>query len=93
VGATLFYFSSYCVANGLIYWHQIFDEVDGEDVCRRRYRLMKLAHVPEVELRETAAAAGFEVESIFGWYDRRPAAADSNNLLCVLRKPGGGHEG
>lgn len=87
--ATFFYFSSYSAAGGLIYWHQIFDEAGSDAVCRRWYRMMKLAHLTEEQLRQAAAEAGFEAQSVFGWYDRRPATPESNNLILVLRKPGG----
>ena len=86
-GTTLFYFSNFVAANALFYWHQIFDEVDASHVCHRRYRLMKLAHLPEAALRAAIDAAGFTVESAFGWYDRRPLSDEANSLLFVLRTP------
>jgi SAM-dependent methyltransferase len=85
------YFSSYVSANGLLYWHQFFEEIDPVNACAKHYRMMKLKNLPESELRDSCEAAGFTVEKVLGWYDGRTASAASNNLIALLRKPGRSH--
>ena len=82
------YFSSYVAANGMLYWHQFFEEIDSLHLCTKHYRMMKLKYLPASELCAACETAGFQVEKVLGWYDGRAASESANNLIFILRKPG-----
>lgn len=39
------------------------------------------------EMEHLLARAGFEVEALYGWFDERPLAEDSREMIWVARKP------
>lgn len=46
------------------------------------------AHLPSEEaVRRAAARAGLEVEAVYAWFDRRPLAVDSEEMIFLLRRP------
>ena len=60
--------------------HYRFLATDDDVVSSARLRFRS-----EAELRATLAAAGFAVDRLYGDWDRRPASADTRELIVVAR--------
>jgi hypothetical protein len=58
---------------------------DGRVETRLRRYLLRFPYAEEMRLM--AAVAGFEIEAVHGWFDRSPLAADSREMIFVLRRP------
>jgi SAM-dependent methyltransferase len=51
------------------------------------YRAMRLRDVSRVEMESLMGAAGFKVEALFGWFDRRPFTGESTEMVWLARRP------
>jgi len=55
-------------------------------VISRVYRNLRLRYVFRYEMEHLLALSGFAVEALYGWFDRRPFAEDSSELVWLARK-------
>lgn len=51
-------------------------------------QLAREADGPIVELMVGTSRVAVEVEALYGWFDRRPFADDSNEMVWITRKAG-----
>jgi SAM-dependent methyltransferase len=51
----------------------------------RIYDSMKLRYVLREEMESALDEAGFEVEALYGWFDRRPFTSESDEMVWVAR--------
>ncbi len=58
---------------------------DGRVERRTRRYLLRFPYCEEFRLM--AETAGFEVEDVFGWFDRSPLRAESREMVFILRRP------
>jgi SAM-dependent methyltransferase len=67
------------------------DELDDEGVVlERRYRPLSFSWIDPEQARELLEQAGFEVEAVYGDFQRGPFTADSGEQIWVARKPAAG---
>jgi SAM-dependent methyltransferase len=59
---------------------------DGGAVVSRVYRRVKLRYVFRYEMEHLLALSGFEVEALYGWFDRRPFEDGSAEMVWVARR-------
>jgi SAM-dependent methyltransferase len=55
-------------------------------VIQRVERNLRLRWVYRYEMEHLLALAGFEVEALYGWFDRTPFAEDSDEMVWVARR-------
>lgn len=68
----------------------IAEEIDGNGtVLRRRYIPLRLRWIYRFEMEHLLELCGFEIEALYGWFDRRPFAEDSKEMVWVCRKKEG----
>jgi SAM-dependent methyltransferase len=64
------------------------DELDDDGVVlRRKYRRLSFSWLEPQQTRALLEETGFEVEALYGDFDRRPFAEDSPEQVWVARKP------
>lgn len=67
------------------------DELDDEGVVlERRYRPLSFSWIDPDQARELLEGTGFEVEAVYGDFERGPFTADSGEQVWVARKPAAG---
>jgi SAM-dependent methyltransferase len=69
--------------------HETRAEIDlagGGAIIARVERNLRLRYVFRYEMEHLLELNGFEVESLFGWFDRRPFEDDSSEMVWVARK-------
>ena len=67
------------------------DELDEEGVVlERRYRPLSFSWIDPEQARELLEQTGFEVETVYGDFQRGPFTADSGEQIWVARKPAAG---
>ncbi len=71
----------------IIAWTDELDE-DGV-VLRRQYRRLSFSWLDPQQTRALLEETGFQVEALYGDFDRRPFAADSPEQVWVARRTGG----
>lgn len=78
---------SYDVFNQTIKEMRIYDVV-GEDgaVIDRKYRLLTLRWIYRYEFEHLLARCGFEVEALYGDFDRTPVDRSSTELIWIARR-------
>jgi ubiquinone/menaquinone biosynthesis C-methylase UbiE len=59
---------------------------DANAVISRVYRNMRLRYVHRDEMEHLLALCGFKVEALYGWFDRRPFADDSTEMVWIARR-------
>jgi hypothetical protein len=65
-----------------------YEQLDDEGfVVATRYRSFTLCYIWPREMEHLLARCGFEVEALYGWFDRRPFDADSAEQIWVARRP------
>src|SRR5699024_4157042 len=67
------------------------DGTDDEDhiygpLISRTERNLRMRYVFRDEMERLLADAGFTVEALYGWFDRRPFDDDSDEMVWVARK-------
>ncbi len=78
----------YQVHNQRIYQQYRYEELDDQGfVVATRYRSFTLCYIWPREMEHLLLRSGFEVESLFGWFDRRPYGGDSKEQIWVVRRP------
>lgn len=60
---------------------------DDNAVISRVYRNLRIRYVFRYEMEHLLALCGFEVEALYGWFDRRPFTEESEELVWIARKP------
>ncbi len=64
-----------------------YEELDGEGlVTSTRYRSFTLCYIWPREMEHLLARCGFEVEAVYGWFDRRPLDEHSGEQVWVARR-------
>jgi SAM-dependent methyltransferase len=64
------------------------DEIDGVGVLvRRQYRRLNFSWLEPVQTRTLLEEAGFEIEALYGDFDRSPFGDDSPEQIWVARRP------
>ncbi len=64
------------------------DELDDQEVLRRRqYRRLSFSWLDPEQARVLLEDTGFEVETVYGDFDRRPLEDDSPEHIWVARRP------
>ncbi|MPZ49842.1 MAG: methyltransferase domain-containing protein [Dehalococcoidia bacterium] len=66
-------------------------ELAHQDIDRRSFisrveRRMRLRHVTQDEMQHLLDLAGFDVEALHGWFDRRPFDDTSTEMVWLARK-------
>jgi hypothetical protein len=65
---------------------RISEELSDEGaVISRVYRNLRLRYVYRYEMEHLLALTGFEVEALYGWFDRGPFTDDSNEMVWLAR--------
>jgi SAM-dependent methyltransferase len=65
-----------------------YEQLDDEGfVVATRYRSFTLCYIWPREMEHLLTRCGFEVEALYGWFDRRPFDADSTEQIWVARRP------
>jgi SAM-dependent methyltransferase len=60
--------------------------IDANAVISRVYRNMRLRYVYRYEMEHLLSLCGFEIEALYGWFDRRPFTDHSQELVWIARK-------
>lgn len=67
------------------------DEIDGVGVLvRRRYRRLSFSWLEPAQTESLLEEAGFEIEALYGDFDRSPFTEDSPEQIWVARRPPAG---
>jgi 2-polyprenyl-3-methyl-5-hydroxy-6-metoxy-1,4-benzoquinol methylase len=61
------------------------DQLYGPLITRSE-RNLRMRYVFPDEMRGLLTSAGFQVEALYGWFDRRPFGDDSDEMVWVARK-------
>ena len=65
-----------------------YEHLDGEGkVIATRYRSFSLCYIWPREMEHLLVRCGFEIEALYGWFDRSPFNADSQEQIWVARRP------
>lgn len=59
---------------------------DDRAIVARVERNLRLRWVYRYEMEHLLALSGFEVEALYGWFDRRPFSDDSDEMVWLARK-------
>ena len=59
----------------------------GDPVISRIHKHMRLRYVSRGEMERLLTSAGFEVEAIYGGFDKEPLTPASTELIWIARKP------
>jgi SAM-dependent methyltransferase len=54
----------------------------------RIYKEIRVRYVSQAEMERLLTAAGFEVEALYGWFDRRPFTERSGEMVWLARRGG-----
>jgi ubiquinone/menaquinone biosynthesis C-methylase UbiE len=64
-----------------------YEQLDDEGfVVATRHRSYTLCYIWPREMEHLLARCGFEIEAVYGWFDRRPFDADSQEQIWVARR-------
>jgi hypothetical protein len=81
--------STYQTAVQLVDWTRREQELsDKGAIISRVEKTLRLRYVFRYEMEHLLALSGFEVEGLFGWFDRRPFDDESSEMVWVARKRG-----
>ena len=62
------------------------DLSDNGAIISRLSRNLRLRYVFRYEMEHLLALSGFEIAALHGWFDRRPFADDSSEMVWIARK-------
>jgi len=69
---------------------RIYEEIDrGRHVLSKTYRTLRVRYFFGFEMEHLLRLAGFEVEALYGWFDRRPFDERSTEMVWIARRPDG----
>ena len=74
------------LTTGVLIAHS-FEMTANRRTMETRYRRVQLAWVDPDEIRADLEAAGFEIEALWGDFDRAPFAPDSGSQVWVAVRP------
>jgi ubiquinone/menaquinone biosynthesis C-methylase UbiE len=67
---------------------RVYEELDrGSQVLSKTYRSFKLRYIFRYEMEHLLHLAGFEIEALYGSFDRRPFDERSTEMIWVARRP------
>jgi ubiquinone/menaquinone biosynthesis C-methylase UbiE len=70
-----------------IYQQYRYEQLDDEGfVVATRYRSFTLCYIWPREMEHLLARCGYEVEAVYGWFDRRPLDAHSGEQIWIARR-------
>ena len=70
-----------------IYQQYRYEQLDDDGfVVATRYRNFTLCYIWPREMEHLLARCGYEVEAVYGWFDRRPLDAHSGEQIWVARR-------
>jgi SAM-dependent methyltransferase len=70
-----------------IYQHYRYEQLDDEGfVLATRYRNFTLCYIWPREMEHLLARCGYEIEAVYGWFDRRPLDGQSGEQIWVARR-------
>jgi SAM-dependent methyltransferase len=65
-----------------------YEELDDEgSVVATRYRSFSLCYIWPREMEHLLVRCGFEIEALYGWFDRSAFDADSKEQIWIARRP------
>jgi ubiquinone/menaquinone biosynthesis C-methylase UbiE len=74
-------------ATQTIHEYRIEDEIDGDgQVLKRTYRPLTLRWIYRYEFEHLLARSGFDLESLYGTFDRRPLGDEPAELIWIARR-------
>jgi SAM-dependent methyltransferase len=80
----------YSTSGQTLDYEQVDEQLnDANAVISRVYRNMHLRYVYRYEMEHLLALTGFEVEALYGWFDRRPFTDASQEMVWVARRIAG----
>ena len=56
-------------------------------VISRIYKDIRVRYVSQGEMERLLTSAGFEIEALYGWFDKRPLTERSGEMVWLARKP------
>jgi SAM-dependent methyltransferase len=75
-------------AEQLIEEERAADELSDEGaIISRQSKTLRLRYIFRYEMEHLLVRSGFEVEALYGWFDGRPFADDSTEMVWVARQP------
>lgn len=67
---------------------RVYEELDrGSRVLSKTYRTLKLRYIFRYEMEHLLRLAGFDIEALYGSFDRRPFEERSTEMIWVARRP------
>lgn len=70
-----------------VYQQYRYEQLDGQGfVVATRHRNFTLCYIWPREIEHLLARCGYEVEAVYGWFDRRPLDAYSGEQIWVARR-------
>jgi len=79
--------ADYDIANQRLLWHARYECTAAAGAVTVREYNLALRYFFRFEMEWMLEACGFEVEALYGDFDRTPFAADSPEMIFVARKP------
>lgn len=79
--------SSYGGADQTLSIRAVMEVYEGERVADVVETELSLRMVYRYEMEHLLARAGFAVDALYGWFDRRPFGPGSEEMIWVARKP------
>jgi ubiquinone/menaquinone biosynthesis C-methylase UbiE len=77
---------TYDAATQRVYMRGIVDELEGDRVVKTRELQTELRWIGRYEMEHLLARAGFVVEALYGWFDRRPLHERSTEMIWIARR-------
>ena len=56
-------------------------------VISRIYKEIRVRYVSQGEMERLLTSAGFEIEALYGWFDKRPFTDSSGEMVWLARRP------
>jgi SAM-dependent methyltransferase len=78
---------TYETGTQLVHLKAICERVEEGRVAETAEATLEIRMVYRYEMEHLLKRAGFEIEDVYGWFDRRPLDAGSREMVWVARKP------